>query len=287
MKISVITVCFNNLKGLEKTFESVTNLRKSFEEYLEIEWVVIDGGSTDGTQGFLQLNDPLIDYWVSEKDNGIYNAMNKGISKASGDYYIFMNSGDTFADELLRYPLYEDLNEGKDLIVGNYFSIDENFQKTLIEQSDTLNLEFFVGHNLCHQSIFFSSKLFENEQYDESFKMAADLNFIVRSLFLRNCSYMHIPVPVCVYESFGRSIAQYYSCTRGEIRRAVSNIIPGGEYYYDAIIMRKEMEDEVIFEKLEYISRTNKLKSIVRVILSFVVKIDAFVKNCKRRYLHK
>ena len=91
MKYSIITVNYNNKEGLRKTIESVVR-----QTYRDFEFIVIDGGSTDGSTDILKEYDEQINYWVSEKDSGIYNAMNKGIKKSIGDYLIFMNSGDCF-----------------------------------------------------------------------------------------------------------------------------------------------------------------------------------------------
>lgn len=94
MKYSIITVNYNNKEGLRNTIESVIH-----QTYRDFEFIVIDGGSTDGSAEVLKEYDSQITYWVSEKDKGIYNAMNKGIAKATGDYLNFMNSGDCFYDE--------------------------------------------------------------------------------------------------------------------------------------------------------------------------------------------
>ena len=88
MKYSIITVNYNNKEGLRNTIESVIH-----QTYRDFEFIVIDGGSTDGSAEVLKEYDSQITYWVSEKDKGIYNAMNKGIAKATGDYLNFMNSG--------------------------------------------------------------------------------------------------------------------------------------------------------------------------------------------------
>ncbi|RZJ43544.1 MAG: glycosyltransferase, partial [Chryseobacterium sp.] len=95
MKLTVLTINYNNKEGLIKTFESVRA-----QTWTEFEFIVIDGGSTDGGKALIEQNDQ-IDYWVSEKDSGVYNAMNKGIKKANGDYIIFMNSGDYFYNEFV------------------------------------------------------------------------------------------------------------------------------------------------------------------------------------------
>jgi glycosyltransferase involved in cell wall biosynthesis len=88
-KLSIITINYNNLEGLQRTVESVVN-----QTWQEFEYIVIDGGSTDGSADFIESQSETIDYWVSEPDKGIYNAMNKGIAKASGEYLLFLNSGD-------------------------------------------------------------------------------------------------------------------------------------------------------------------------------------------------
>ena len=114
MKYSIITVNYNNREGLKRTIESV--IHQTFRDF---EFIVIDGGSTDSSAEVLKAYDEHISYWVSEKDNGIYDAMNKGIRKATGDYLNFMNSGDCFYDDdVLRnvtaYASDADIITGRD-----------------------------------------------------------------------------------------------------------------------------------------------------------------------------
>ena len=91
MNLSIVTINYNNKKGLAKTIESVTN-----QEFKDFEWIIVDGGSTDESVALIQDNLNHIDYWVSEKDQGIYDAMNKGIKASTRDYILFLNSGDYF-----------------------------------------------------------------------------------------------------------------------------------------------------------------------------------------------
>ena len=113
MKLSVITVNFNHKEGLKNTINSVI-CQKDFDDY---EFIVIDGGSTDGSKDVIVENSSRISYWVSEKDGGIYNGMNKGIKVAKGEYLIFMNSGDTFYnDHVLADVFYQ--NCEAEFIVG-------------------------------------------------------------------------------------------------------------------------------------------------------------------------
>ena len=128
MKFSIITVNYNNKEGLRNTIESVIH-----QTYRDFEYIVIDGGSTDGSVDILKKYDQQINYWVSEKDSGIYNAMNKGISKAHGEYLNFMNSGDCFyaLDNLERVAKYQ---YETDFIVGrDYHYSEEKLTKPVLK----------------------------------------------------------------------------------------------------------------------------------------------------------
>lgn len=118
MKISVITINYNNHDGLKKTIQSVVS-----QSYNDIEYIIIDGGSTDGSVDLIKEYNDKIDYWISETDNGCYHAMNKGVKVASGEYVIFMNSGDYFyADDIIEY--FVNSNPSEDVLCGNtYLSI--------------------------------------------------------------------------------------------------------------------------------------------------------------------
>ena len=120
-KISIITINYNNLEGLKRTMESVVN-----QTWREFEYIVIDGGSTDRSAAYIASQSENIDYWVSEPDNGIYNAMNKGIAKATGEYLLFLNSGDSFYDANVLQNVSNFFNNDLSIIYGNsvYFKDD-------------------------------------------------------------------------------------------------------------------------------------------------------------------
>ena len=101
MKLSIVTINYNNLSGLQKTIDSV--LQQSFKDY---EWIIIDGGSTDGGKELLEKNQNHFAYWCSEPDKGIYNAINKGLSHATGDYIQFLNSGDWLYDSTILEKVF-------------------------------------------------------------------------------------------------------------------------------------------------------------------------------------
>ena len=116
-KISVITISYNNKEGLEKSLKSVTS-----QDYKDFEYIVIDGGSNDGSKEILEKYSDKINYWVSEPDKGIYNAMNKGIEVANGEYLLFINSGDELFSSGILTEVVPELN-GADIIAGNLCTI--------------------------------------------------------------------------------------------------------------------------------------------------------------------
>ena len=122
MKFSIITINYNNKEGLEKTIQSV--LGQTFHDY---QFIIIDGGSTDGSLDIIKQNADHIDYWVSEPDGGRYPAMNKGIKQAKGDFLNFMNSGDTFHSPTVLEDIAK-MNLTEDIITGGFYDQGEGYQ---------------------------------------------------------------------------------------------------------------------------------------------------------------
>lgn len=222
MKYSVITVNYNNREGLLKTIESV--ISQTFKDF---EYIVIDGGSTDGSTDVIRQYADRIDYWVSEPDKGVYQAMNKGIAKAKGDYLNFMNSGDCFYDnEVLEHVAAKNLTE--DLIIGHDYHYDastqQGFSTILPPRLTMLN---FVHHTLPHQSTFFKRELFGEIQYDETLKIAADLKFYIHQICVNGCSIRYVDDNICRREPDGISKAQNDRRV-AEHSHVVSEVLPPG-----------------------------------------------------------
>ena len=145
-KISIITVCYNAEKVIENTILSVIN-----QEYNNYEYIIIDGNSKDNTTEIIKKYSNRITYWISEADNGIYHAMNKGIKKSSGDYLIFMNAGDTFYNNKVLAEIFSE-NQSKDIISG--IALTGNEKKWLPAKEIDLCLMYFYTTGLCHQATF-------------------------------------------------------------------------------------------------------------------------------------
>ena len=209
--------------------------------------------------------------------------MNKGIKASKGDYLWFLNAGDCKVESLSAEDLQGCLREGSKIIYGDIFEEDCNGNRHLLKQTDSLSVDHFIGGHLSHQSMFISRDLFSTTLYDESFRIAADHDFVIKKLFLEHCTYKHVPIAVAVYESFGMSAQQYYSITRPELRRAVSQALDGGEYWYDSILMRRELDDEVLFNHMQYLTSAKKLRHVICKLLSLIITCYQWCKNAERK----
>lgn len=186
MKITIITINYNNLKGLKTTFESVKN-----QTYQAFEYIVIDGGSTDGSLTFLEKHSSDINYWISEPDNGVYNAMNKGIQKATGEYVLFLNSGDHFYNSKVLEQNHDQVNT-YDIIYFNQYVIGKT-KKFLKEYPEKLSFAYFLKDNLPHQASFIKKALFDKVGiFDENFKIISDWKFFIDSVCRFNVSYKYV-----------------------------------------------------------------------------------------------
>jgi len=169
--ISVITVVYNNVEHIEETIKSVIN-----QSYKNVAYIIIDGGSTDGTVDIIKKYKKKIYYWVSEPDKGIYDAMNKGISHAKGDYINFLNSGDTFYSNKVISKIAEIINKkDADLIYGKF---NASYSTYNIIKDNQIYLKF--GKGICHQTAFVKNRLLKENNFDKNYKSAADFNFFCK-----------------------------------------------------------------------------------------------------------
>ena len=164
--ISVVTVSYNAVTTIEKTILSVIN-----QNYSNIEYIVIDGGSIDGTVDIIKKYADKITYWVSEPDKGIYDAMNKGIIVATGEWINFMNTGDTFYNENVFSEIFELNSYTEDVISGCAQLANHKIWKPLDSKKMTL-MDFYIS-GFCHQATFIKKKFFRDLLYDEKLKIVA------------------------------------------------------------------------------------------------------------------
>jgi glycosyltransferase involved in cell wall biosynthesis len=186
-RISIITINLNNRDGLERTVKSV--ITQTFRDY---EFIIIDGGSTDGSIDVIQEYIQSIHVWRSEKDSGIYNAMNKGIFLSEGEYILMLNSGDKFhSDNSLQIASKYTFNY--DIIFGDILWRDKS-DSYVTSYPDKLRFSFFLKQSIGHSSTFIRRELHSKiGLYNESFNIISDWCFFLLAICKYNVPYFHIP----------------------------------------------------------------------------------------------
>lgn len=236
---SVITVNLNHVSGLKQTLESVKTQKESSFEHL-----VIDGGSTDGSLEVLREFSDYLSYAVSEKDHGIYQAMNKGIAASKGRWLLFLNSGDILCDDQVLSRVSNLLPLEGEWIYGDSYRLSDSFphSRQLRKSDPRLTPRVLFRTGVCHQSVFFRRDLFERfGLYDESYKIAGDWEFEAR-LLARNCPAEYLGFPVSVYE--GQGISHHHQAERDEeVSRLLEKYFPRTvvEDYRNYHLMEKEV----------------------------------------------
>ena len=203
MLLSIITINRNNLDGLKKTAESV--MRQTSSRY---EWIVIDGASTDGSKDYIKQHAAKTAYWVSEPDSGIYNAMNKGIRQAKGDYFLFLNSGDYLTADDMVERITPELT-GEDYVFANVALVDT--EGRISKTSDHRRMivdgnSFFYNSSTCHQGMFIKGDTLRIRPYDESLRFVADWEHSMVQIVENNGTFKVIDTVVAYVTEGGVSM---------------------------------------------------------------------------------
>jgi glycosyltransferase involved in cell wall biosynthesis len=216
--VSIITINLNNANGLEKTILSV--VAQTFSDY---ELIVIDGNSIDYSREVIERHTTKISKWVSEKDNGIYNAQNKGIDLAMGEYCLFINSGDYLVDKnVLQKFIYA--KSQADIITGDMLIADSNGNLSYANSPDKITIRKMLTDTIWHPVSFIKTELFKKfGKYNENFKIAGDYEFFVRILIKEKSSYTHLNFPVSVFSLDGLSSNAKSKTILNEERREIHN----------------------------------------------------------------
>lgn len=217
MKLSVITINYNNREGLQKTIESVVN-----QTWQEFEYIVIDGGSTDGSVDVIKKYSSKITHWISEKDNGIYNAMNKGVSIANGEYCLFLNSGDFLYNNNVVSELLQHKNDNVDFIIGEVLFLNT---KECSNVSQNLSMLRFFQSSIPHPSTLIRRSLLLQNKYDENYKIVSDWKFFIQELILKNASFQLLDYVIACFDSTGIS-SQNKRLVEKERKDVLKELIP-------------------------------------------------------------
>jgi len=218
-KLSIISIAYNDLLGLKRTLASVQ--AQSFREF---EHIIIDGGSTDGTKEFLHQNQKSFSHAISEPDEGIYDAMNKGLTYANGDWALFLNGGDVLKNGSVLAECFADMDNLEALYFGRAQiivseSIHWLYPPTFVRPT---NCKHWLGNNLPnHQAMFFPKPFYEKNQYRLDLKISADSDYKERAF--ANGSWQFLDLVVCKFFldglSSNRSLKNQMTHVRDRFRR--------------------------------------------------------------------
>jgi glycosyltransferase involved in cell wall biosynthesis len=197
--ISVITIVYNSESRLEKTILSIIG-----QTYSRIEYIIVDGSSTDGTIDIIRHYSNRIACWVSEPDKGIYDAMNKGVGLSKGRYINFMNSGDEFYNSTTIESIFGERNNYDDIIYGDTYLLNSN--KMSLSKSLKIDSIRF-GMPFCHQSVFVKSAILKNRNFSLVYSIAADYDFFMSVYTNRTGSFKKLNFPLSIYEVNGASMS--------------------------------------------------------------------------------
>lgn len=188
-KVSILTICYNAVDSIKETIVSVIN-----QTYANVEYIVIDGGSKDGTLDVIAEYNSKISKIVSEHDNGIYDAMNKGIEYVTGDWCIFMNAGDVFFENDVLEKVFNQDNSFYDLVYGD--AVYRYTKKSIARYVKAKPLNKIVWHMVfSHQSLFVKSKILKERNFDTKYKFAADYDMILRC-YLEGRKFCYLSIPI-------------------------------------------------------------------------------------------
>ena len=249
MKLSIVTVNYNNAEGLERTIKSVMS-----QTFRDFEFIIIDGGSTDSSTKVIKQYEAQIDFWVSEKDGGIYPGMNKGLRKSKGEYVNFMNSGDCFHTPDVLEKIFA-LKTNADIITGTHVgSPHPNVGKYGITM-----LDLYTGA-IDHQASFIRRALALNHPYDDKFKIVSDWKFFIEALINDNCSFYYTDLVVVDVDMTGISNTNY-ELNRNEREAVLKELLP------KRIIEDYKYWGSIHPDVLSISSRISKSQSIRKIIV--------------------
>lgn len=245
--LSIITINFNDAEGLRKTMDSVFG--QTFKDY---EFLIIDGGSNDNSLDYIKQEALRITYWVSENDDGVFNAQNKGIKIAKGDYLLFLNSGDILNGNDALKDFTSHKNFQGDIIYGDY-----KFDQGEKVYAGDLTMYYFMKTSLPHQSTLFKRTVFDQMgYYDEKYRIAADRAFYIKCFVSGQFKFQHIKYLLTVFDLSGLSNDPKFLSEKEAEDEAVFKEYLG--VHYDDMIEQREVE------RVKYLKKRNSISGIIK-----------------------
>ncbi|SHM41821.1 Glycosyltransferase involved in cell wall bisynthesis [Cyclobacterium lianum] len=268
VRLSIITINFNNALGLRETIESIVN-----QTFTGFEYIVIDGGSTDGSVEVIREYADKITYWVSEPDRGIYNAMNKGVVKAEGEYLQFLNSGDCLVNGQILEKVFSN-NYIEDILYGDANNVfeDGTFEVRVAGNEEEITLAYLIKFGLSHQASFFRRDLFSSGLYDEKLKIVSDWKFFIEKIVFENCSIKKLGFATIDFEMSGISnqVSQFNS-QNDEREKALNQLLPEriARDYQDFLLI----SGSPLLKHMTFLNGRNRLHNLSASIVGFAISI--------------
>lgn len=273
--VSVITPVFNGARTLEQTILSVIN-----QTYNNIEYIIVDGGSTDETVEILRRYEDKIDFWKSESDNGIYDAMNKGISLSHGLYVYFIGCDDWLIDKNVISKIIPYMNKGYDVISGQVFLVYKNGFQKLYENRYLNTREDDITARVIsspHQGMFVKTQVMKKHSFDTKYKIAADYKSLLELWLDRDISILKIDSIVAYYNNDGTS-GKSITKRRNETLSIQDEFKFWNKTLYDLNTGKKKITWYV--KDFLILLRINRLKMLLSLILGFL-RHKVVKHNCK------
>lgn len=255
MKLSIITVNYNDSKGLQRTIESV--ITQTFKDY---EFIIIDGGSTDESVDIIKQYEQHIDYWVSERDGGIYQGMNKGLRLAKGEYVNFMNGGDSYHSSDVLEKIFS-LDIDADIVTGNHA---ENGLKNVGQDGVTM-LDLYKWA-IDHQASFIRRDVALRHPYDEKYRIVSDWKFFIEALVLDNCSFYYINTIVVDVDMKGISNTNF-ELDKKERERVLKELLP------ERVLMDYQLLASINPDLLNVAPRISKSQTVMRAVIKLAQQL--------------
>jgi len=247
-KITVITICLNAEDTLRKAIESV--LTQSYED---IEYVIVDGLSTDSTPDIIEQYKTGIGKYIREPDDGLYHAMNKGIANSSGDIIFFLNADDSFYDSGVVNSIVSQFEKSPsvDLVFGDVVWVHNNYE-TYYKQCSQVTRSGLARRTIIHQSIFARRELFQKMgNFCQEYRVVSDYEWILRVFLSGKCNYLYMAQPIVRFMLHGRSVSESWEAERREV-------------------MKKYFSAREIFRYRALPLQVEKLKKMLKKVIRFI-----------------
>ncbi len=277
-KLSIITINYNNLEGLKRTVESVIN-----QTWQEFEYLVIDGGSTDGSAAYIDSKSEHLNYWVSEPDQGVYYAMNKGIEVATGEYLLFLNSGDVLYNNNILLTTKKSLLLDMDIVYGDLWIEGEQGKGFRNRYPDFIDFPFLKQTSLGHSSTFMKKELFYTYGlYRTDLKIVSDWAFFVKVFCMHKVSHCKIDHIIAAFYEGGLSTSTVYHKQHIEERKKV--LLENFDIYdasFEELFMKFERQKELVNQLDQGIEILVTNKQLLK-ILNSIIRVFGLVLKKKR-----